>query len=430
MKAHVSVLCALLVALTNLSCGPADEAASSAGTWVGTITTEGNVTTVVNESGSVWGGTATLVEEASIGVDVGEDPYMLGRVRGVAASDRCIYVIDSQVAALRVYDWNGNYLHDLGREGEGPGEFRYPTGVGVDGTGRVWLHDQISLRIVVFSPSGEPIETSNLDGRRIGGNSNSIVVTADGQAYVLDIIRPDDPLDAGTTAVRRVMKPYDVDGMVGEPIDIPQFDNPAQLEARRADGLLRFVTIPFHANGVTAFAPSRAVLSGYSAAYRFEVRDPSGLATVIERTWEPITVHPAEATAHERAAIAYMRDMDPEWVWKGPAIPTTKPAFTRFVPAASGEIWVVRPGPATLDADCEEDSFELDGEAHCWPEERVVDVFEAEGRYLGEVSVPVEFSFDPLPFIRGNDIIARAEYEAGTIMVKRYRLVLPGDAEH
>ena len=38
------------------------------GTWVGTITTEGNVTTVINEAGSVWGGAATLVEEASIGV--------------------------------------------------------------------------------------------------------------------------------------------------------------------------------------------------------------------------------------------------------------------------------------------------------------------------------------------------------------------------
>ena len=41
------------------------------GAWVGTTTTEGNVTTVVNESGSVWGGTATLVEEASIGVESG-----------------------------------------------------------------------------------------------------------------------------------------------------------------------------------------------------------------------------------------------------------------------------------------------------------------------------------------------------------------------
>ena len=51
-----------------VACSPESPDSSGDGTWVGTITTEGNVTTVVNESGSVWGGTATLVEEASIGV--------------------------------------------------------------------------------------------------------------------------------------------------------------------------------------------------------------------------------------------------------------------------------------------------------------------------------------------------------------------------
>jgi hypothetical protein len=55
-------------------CAGRSEETGADGTWAGTITTEGDVTTVVNESGSVWGGTATLVEEASIGVDAGDDP--------------------------------------------------------------------------------------------------------------------------------------------------------------------------------------------------------------------------------------------------------------------------------------------------------------------------------------------------------------------
>ena len=85
-----------------------------------------------------------------------------------------------------------------------------------------------------------------------------------------------------------------------------------------------------------------------------------------------------------------MREMDPAWVWDGPSIPATKPAFSRFVPSASGETWVVRPGAATFDADCDEESFDLGGDAHCWPEARIVDVFDAEGRYLGDVDVPAE----------------------------------------
>ncbi len=62
-------LVALAVIVAAASCAPAEEAPAPDGTWVGTITTEGNVTTVVNESGSMWGWTARLVEEASIGVE-------------------------------------------------------------------------------------------------------------------------------------------------------------------------------------------------------------------------------------------------------------------------------------------------------------------------------------------------------------------------
>ena len=47
--------------------GPGDDA----GTWVGEVRTQGAVTTVINQSGSVWGGVATLVEEVSLGVEKG-----------------------------------------------------------------------------------------------------------------------------------------------------------------------------------------------------------------------------------------------------------------------------------------------------------------------------------------------------------------------
>ncbi len=41
--------------------------------------------------------------------------------------------------------------------------------------------------------------------------------------------------------------------------------------------------------------------------------------------------------------------------------------------------------------------------------------------------MPEGFRLDPRPWIDGETVIARAEDEAGTIMVKRYRLVLPGE---
>ena len=51
-----------LIVLVTLACSAPPAAKPTDGTWVGTITTEGNVTTVVNESGSVWPQAVVWVE--------------------------------------------------------------------------------------------------------------------------------------------------------------------------------------------------------------------------------------------------------------------------------------------------------------------------------------------------------------------------------
>jgi hypothetical protein len=44
------------IALLGAACTTSTPVGGGDGVWVGTITTEGDLTTVVNESGSVWGG--------------------------------------------------------------------------------------------------------------------------------------------------------------------------------------------------------------------------------------------------------------------------------------------------------------------------------------------------------------------------------------
>ncbi len=92
-----SIVAVSVVALAVVACGPQEGGPAVDGTWVGTIATQGNVTTVVNESGSVWGGTATLVEEASIGVEAGAAEYMFGEIAAVYASAERIYLADAQI---------------------------------------------------------------------------------------------------------------------------------------------------------------------------------------------------------------------------------------------------------------------------------------------------------------------------------------------
>jgi hypothetical protein len=132
--------------------------------WRGSISTAGTVTTVVNEAGSVWGGTASLVEEASIGVDVGDAAYMLGSVDSVAATSDRIYLLEGNPPVVRVYDMNGLHLFDIGSEGQGPGELAHPMSMVIGADDRVLVRDAGNNRMTVFSLDGELLETWPLPG--------------------------------------------------------------------------------------------------------------------------------------------------------------------------------------------------------------------------------------------------------------------------
>ncbi len=63
---------------------------------------------------------------------------LLGRI-GVVASGPGgeVYALDSQLCEVQVFDAGGGHLRTLGREGEGPGEFRQPIGLFLPGDGTV-----------------------------------------------------------------------------------------------------------------------------------------------------------------------------------------------------------------------------------------------------------------------------------------------------
>jgi hypothetical protein len=74
----------------------------------------------------------------------------------------------------------------------------------------------------------------------------------------------------------------------------------------------------------------------------------------------------------------------------------------------------------------------------CWHDQPIFDVFGADGRYLGEAEAPEALAAAPSltamlrtqPFVDDRMLLAVVEDEAGTIVVKRYRLLLPGEERH
>ncbi len=414
-----------VVAFLAVACGQ-EPATESDGTWVGTITTEGNVTTVLNETGSVWGGTATLVEEASIGVDSGPDEYMLGEVVGVAATGDKIFVIDGQLPAVRVYDHQGRHQYDLGAQGQGPGEFRYSSSVAVAADGRVFLRDEDSLRILIYDGKGEYLGAYEMTGGL--HTARPMTVSSDGDVpYSEVLVGRDDPNRVFVTG----MQGHGENGPEGDPIMAPIDPTfvPRVVSAANRGSSMTYL-VPFSPDVEWALTPALDVIFGVSDTYRFEVRDADGSLSVIQRTSEPVPVDSAEADWNKRRVTARMRSMLPGWVWgDAPAVPSNKPAYDEFIPTRSGTIWVLRAGPGIRLPQCDDQAETPEEFAAfpCWRDQPTVDVFGSDGRFLGSIETPAEMHFSPRPYIDGDMVIARAEDEAGTIMVKRYRLVLPGE---
>jgi hypothetical protein len=114
---------------------------------------------------------ATLVPELTTGVVDGPPEYTLADVTELlVALDGSLFILEypslGGAPSLRQYDASGKFIRNVGRDGDGPGEYRTPTGLAQLPDGRILLSDVRGNRINVYSASGEPLETWPLAGRQ------------------------------------------------------------------------------------------------------------------------------------------------------------------------------------------------------------------------------------------------------------------------
>jgi len=390
------IFLALSTTILLAACG--GETAGT-GEWSGTVDTLPSGRVVVrNPSTGVWdqGGTPWQVDEVvRIGALDVEGPAMFGQVSAVEADTRGrLWVFEGQAQELRVFDTTGAHVRTIGRRGGGPGEFAQVIGMGWGPDGNLWLLDPENNRFTLIDTAGVLVATRPAIG---GWVMMPWPGRFDDRGFLYTYVPNPDGERGGIVMVQYDTAMHPLDTIV--PPTWQGADN--FFDMRSEDNWIR-AGIPYSATLLWRLAPSGRLWFALTGEYRiFEMTAAGDTVLEITREFDPEPVTSAEVDS----AVIGM-----EWFTRqGGKIdrtrfPSTKPALSQFFVDDRGGVWVVppvareRPSP-------------------------VLHVFDSEGRYLGELTLPFPLSPFPSPVFRGDKLYAvtRDELDVPYVVAARIR---------
>lgn len=366
-----------LLTLVLAACG---GSSASVENWEGSVADSAGITVVTNPQQGIWGGTAgwTLVEEFRAGGMDAPTEAQIGLIAPMGLdldADGNVYVADTQTQHVQVYDADGTFLRTIGSPGQGPGEI----GPGMTALfvvdQELWVADLGNIRVNRYTldgmlgdpmpldfTGGIPIRWDELAGDRVVVQLRGVTPGAPaGDALVF---LGDESND--TLAVLPQGQSFQLAG------GAPQF---------------RF----FEAEPVWDATLDGRLMSAMNSDYRIEVRNPDGqLERVITRAFERRPVTEGDQQQMRTAIRQLMIDQGAppqavEMIMGQASFADFYPAFAQLLAGPSGSLWIQR--IATAEELGASDDFDLQNlGSDDW------DVFDAEGRYLGVITMPEKFT--------------------------------------
>ena len=104
----------------------------------------------------------TVLTPALVGT--ADVPFSTRRAIALLANGRTACVVDSYDHRVRCVDPDGSVVGVFGREGEGPGEFQFPSDLTRGESGSVGVFDMGLGRFTIFEPGGALLHTVRLPG--------------------------------------------------------------------------------------------------------------------------------------------------------------------------------------------------------------------------------------------------------------------------
>lgn len=363
-------------------------------------TLPGGFVRVANTGPSLWDDTTSfrLVEDAVIAPPEGS-PGELSDISGVAADARGnVYVFQRTPALIRVYGPDGEWLRDIGREGDGPGEYRQGMfGIHHD---TLFIQDPNNTRLTTFLTSGEFIGSHT---SQCCWWTSNFPVFDDGTVGIMG------PPPANASDRQGALYLTRLDGSVTDTILMPvrQDDDSRMWKVEMKSGKnssMMAMGIPLQPGTSFAYLPNRRRVEGNTATYSLAIIGLDGDTTrVFTAPAQTIAISDTERDSIFEDAVegvgAQWRDAV-RTVAKKTDIPRTWPAWTDAMVDDRSRIWVGRPGArGALSA---------------------LDVFSADGVLLGSVTPPAGFKLNGT--WAGGKFYQQGESEDGLPQVTVWRI--------
>lgn len=409
-----------LVVLPLWACGDEQDANGTASANVA-VDTLGDTIRVFSRGTQRWASDRRMVSQLVIGGLQEDDAYQFGSIRGLAvAGDGRILVVDGLGPTVRTFAPDGTYLHDIGRAGEGPGEYlRLDGGIAALPDGGSAIRDPGNGRISLFDARGEYQEALPLGP---GFTTSSPLFITDNGTLLTQTV-----LERGVAAADRtyILARYRPDrGIDTVLVPVPDLE-PIRVTAQGGGGRSSFSPVPFTPELVWTYSPRGYFVWGVNDQYSVILDRVGEPILRFGRSYDPVPVTTDEAAAHRSEIERRYKIMYPGWSWNGPSIPSVKPPFRQIVVGLHGRIWVRLHVPGRRiwsDEQLRSEEESIGYPLNPFREPVVFDVFEADGTYLGQVETPDGFRADPVPVIRGDTVWAVVQDALEVARIHRFEL--------
>jgi len=388
---HTAPAEVILVALTLLiaSCSGGDTSA-----WRGNVRDSAGVTVVQNPAAATWsqGEEWRVEQDLLIGEAEGDTDYLFGRIRGICVDGmERIYVVDETASSVRVYSSDGVLIDGFGQVGSGPGDLGTALGpCFMEPHDTLAIPDLQNFRLSRFATDGSIATAAAFDITR--GIPIRWEMTDDGRLAVqLRFLGLMGEAAAGTPDAVVL---WNTDGSVSD--TLLRFSSGAGVTM--SDDGPHFKVLA--ADPVWTLTPRAGMAHGFSSDYRISIYDSTGaLVRIITKQHEAVPV----TASDERIFMDALRTVFPGSLFqqfeRNIEVADYYPAFFRFQAGPRETLWVqqvLHPGDLT-DEEREDLSYVADDPEVFLANPRLAlgaaiwDVFDAEGRYLGEVDLPERF---------------------------------------